>query len=437
MRPHTLAWSLIGLAFLSKVSFAFTGLMPSSLGYLVFQHGLHPYLNVLLNFALGFFLIVALRGVRGELALLQGYRRPYVIFAVGTVAILWVQHFFQQVGGIDSNGPGIVFVTMLATTFLVYIFGLVIPRLIPGEEFVRGVAYICTGICVLSVLMYLAGMPGLYKGSRFVGVLKHIPYMVTCATVGFLFSLQNWRATGSLRHHVAMVLGQLFNLCALVLTGTRSALFAVVLGAFVYFVTLRAPSVSFRFARVLIVWLVLVGGLLFGTMAYDFGKNLLTGKTSIGSRAPQDGVSDRMDEVYRGLEMLDRSPWFGLGLLSKFSADEDEDVVSSYNSFQDPHNLFISSAVVGGYPFGIWVMFGYLLAVAGTISAVLKSVPPAHVLGIYLLSHLPILAIYHMHLSLGGMADRLYWLVFGYLGLKRAIMPHKDLIKGADSPIKS
>ncbi|HWU43697.1 MAG TPA: hypothetical protein VN132_09675, partial [Bdellovibrio sp.] len=35
--------------------------------------------------------------------------------------------------------------------------------------------------------------------------------------------------------------------------------------------------------------------------------------------------------------------------------------------------------------------------------------------GIYLLSHIPILVIYHIHLSIGGMADRVYWMVFGVL----------------------
>jgi hypothetical protein len=437
MNPRKLAWALIALAFVSKISLGFTGVVPSSLGYFLFQGGLHPYMNVLLNLSIGFFLMVALRGARGEVAVLKGFRRPYIVFAFGTAGLLWAQHFFQIVAGLDEAGPLLVLVTMMCTTFLIYIFGLVIPRLVPGDEFVKGVALICTVICVASVLLKLGGMPGLYKGSRFVGITKHIPYMVTCATVGFLFTLRLWSPVGKLRSHFVFALAQLFNLYALYLTGTRSALFAVIFGTFLYFVTLHVPHQSFRFARVLVVWLVIVGGTLFGAMAYDFVKGLATGKTALGDRAPQDGVSDRMDEIYRGLEMLDKSPWFGLGLLSKFNVTEGEDVAGSYNSFQDPHNLFISSAVVGGYPFGIWVMFGYLLALMGCIQAVLKGVPPTHVLGIYLISHLPILAIYHMHLSLGGMADRLYWLVFGYLGLKRGFLPQKDFVKAGKSPLKS
>jgi len=439
MNPRKLAWALILLAFLSKVSLSFTGLVPTSLGYLLFQGGLHPYLNVLFNLSIGFFLIVALRGARGEVALLQGYRKPYVFFALGTMAILWVQHLLQIVAGFDEAGFFLVVVTMMCTSFLIYIFGLVIPRLVPPAEFVKGVAIICSVICSVSVLLLLAGIPGLYKGSRFIGILKHIPYMVTCGTVGFLFTLHLWNPSMRLRHHFLILVAQLFNFYALVLTGTRSALFAVLAGSFVYFVTLKVPSPTFRTARVLIVWIVLVGGALFGTMAYDFTRDLMTGKTAIGSRAPQDGVSDRMDEVYRGLEMLEKSPWFGLGLLSKFSVGDGDgdDVVDSYNSFQDPHNLFISSAVVGGYPFGFWVMFGFGLGLLGCALAILKGPPGIHVLGVYLLSHLPILAIYHMHLSLGGMADRLYWLVFGYLGLTWAILPQKDSVRIPETPVKT
>jgi len=50
------------------------------------------------------------------------------------------------------------------------------------------------------------------------------------------------------------------------------------------------------------------------------------------------------------------------------------------------------------------------------------------IFGIYGVVQIPILIIYHWHLSLGGMADRFYWLVFGYLalktGLKRPLEEH-------------
>lgn len=426
MEPKKLAWGVILLAFFSKVSFAFTGLVPESVPLFVFQHGIHPYVNVALNFFLGFCLFITLRA-RQQLPHWNDFRPAYRVFALGCLALLWFQHSLQVLTMLEDTNAVLVAITMLCTSFLVYFFGFVIPRVIPARELVRGVALVCTLICVVSVGMQLVGWGGLYKGSRFVGILKHIPYMVTCSTVGYLFSLVRFDLSKGFRHLALLALGQLFNLYALWLTGTRSALFAVLLGTFVWFVTMRAPTPSFRLARALSVWLVVLSGLLFGTLAYDFSRDLLTGKTAIGSRQPQDGVSDRMDEVYRGLEMLEKAPWIGLGLLSKFGDTEGEDVVNSYNSFQDPHNLFISSAVVGGYPFGLWVAFGFLLAIAACVQGALKASNEAHhVLALYLLSHLPILAIYHMHLSLGGLADRLYWLVFGYLGLAWAKLPRKE-----------
>lgn len=429
MSSKKLAWSLILLAFASKVSLSFTGIVPSSAGWLLFQGGIHPYVNVALNFFLGFCLYLSLRAEKA-MPSLKEFRRPYAIFAIGTLAILWVQHFLQMFLHVEEAAPLLVLITMGCTTFLVAAFGVVIPRLISPREFVQGVGLLCGLICAFSLLLYFAGFPALYKGSRFIGILKHIPYMVTSATVGYLFGLARFDLSSSWKHRAGWALLQVCCLYALWLTGTRSALFAVLLGTFFWLVTMRPPSPSFQLARTLLVWLALLGGLLFGTFAYDFSRDLLTGKTSIGSRAPQDGVSDRMAEIYRGLEMLEKAPWVGLGLLSKFSDAEGEDVVSSYNSFQDPHNLFISSAVVAGYPFGAWVAFGFLMAIAVCIQAVTKSqLPGIHMIGIYLLSHLPILAIYHMHLSLGGLADRLYWLAFGYLGLKWANLPQKDLVK--------
>lgn len=432
-----LAWSLIVLAFLSKVSFAFTGLVPESVPLFVFQYGIHPYVNVALNFFLGFCLFVSLRA-RHELPKLADFRAPYRVWAIGCIALLWFQHCLQMLAQIDDTNAVLVVITMLCTTFLAYFFGFVLPRVVPGKEFVEGVALICTAICVVSVGMQLAGIGGLYKGTRFVGILKHIPYMVTCSMVGYLFSLGRFDLSKGFRHLLLLAGGQLFNLYALWLTGTRSALFAVLLGSFVWFVTMRAPTPAFRLGRGLLVWLAVLSGLLFGTFAYDFSRDLLTGKTAIGSRQPQDGVSDRMDEVYRGLDMLDKAPWIGLGLLSKFGDTEGEDVVNSYNSFQDPHNLFISSAVVGGYPFGLWVAFGFLLAIAACLQGVLKAEHTAqHIIALYMLSQIPILAIYHMHLSLGGLADRLYWLAFGYLGLSWAKLPQKDSVKSEKKPLTS
>ena len=34
-----------------------------------------------------------------------------------------------------------------------------------------------------------------------------------------------------------------------------------------------------------------------------------------------------------------------------------------------------------------------------------------------MLTQIPIIFIYHIHLSMGGIADRIYWIIFGYMAL--------------------
>jgi O-antigen ligase len=106
-----------------------------------------------------------------------------------------------------------------------------------------------------------------------------------------------------------------------------------------------------------------------------------------------------------------------MGLLYKFLNKKEEGIeVESYNSFKDPHNLFVSAAVIGGHPLFVLAILGYLLMIIGAIKGLNQNEPNRQIIGLFLLSHLPVFVIYHAHFSLGGMADRIYWLVFGYLG---------------------
>ncbi|RYZ66184.1 MAG: hypothetical protein EOP09_13080 [Proteobacteria bacterium] len=123
-----------------------------------------------------------------------------------------------------------------------------------------------------------------------------------------------------------------------------------------------------------------------------------------------------MEEVERGWEYFQTSPIIGRGLLSKFSGKDDLDV-SSYNSFKDPHNIFASAGVVGGWPFIVWTLCFVILLMALAARALISENNAMHVFAIYAITQIPILIIYHWHLSLGGLADRVYWLMFGYLAL--------------------
>jgi hypothetical protein len=212
------------------------------------------------------------------------------------------------------------------------------------------------------------------------------------------------------------VLGIFLSLLALVFTGTRSALaaglMAILLGV------LRAPagSTTFRFFKYSTALVMTVVILLFGVQMAEYASDIATGKKALFEREAQDGVASRMEEVERGWEYFKTSPWIGQGLLSKFSGKDDLDV-SSYNSFKDPHNIFVSAGVVGGWPFIFWTGLFMACLIVLSVKGILSEDPSLQIFALYAVVQIPILIIYHWHLSMGGMADRIYWLVFGYLAL--------------------
>lgn len=414
--PKKLAWILVLLAFFSKISFAFLGFMPNQSSYLIFQFGLHPYLNVALNFTFGGALIFLLLRALPLDSIIRSFHPLYRSLVVLMITVLSIQTILQLIDNPDL-GVGIHLATLLSTIFLILAFGMLIPLLLPLDEVINRIAVLCWILILVSLALYFMGSPTVFKGNRFIGIFKHIPYMVTCASIGFLFNLDRWHRAETPFRYLFLLIQQSLFVYALYLTGTRSALSAIIVGTSLQFFLYSSKSQIFRMSRVMIVWITVLGMALFGGEILQFGKDVFTGERAIGQREAQDGVSDRLDEIYRGLDLLEKSPNIGLGLLSKFGSAEGEDVVESYNSFQDPHNLFISSAVIAGWPFALVVIFGFACLILRTGFAVLKENPPWLTLGVYVLSHLPILFIYHMHLSLGGLADRMYWICFGYLGL--------------------
>lgn len=388
------------------------------MGFLFYQHGLHPYLNALLNFLLSGALIYfagdALDALPKQVSL-------YRYFHLSLMIVLTVQTILQLFF-LENANLSLTLATLSSSLLLLLIFGLLIPRILPLDSFIRGLGILCAGLCAASLAAYLIGFPMAFKGNRFIGIFKHIPYMVTCASVGFIFLLRFWPLCQTWLERALLASSQLVCLFALFLTGTRSALFAVILAAALFFALYPSQNLNFRMARVLTAGLFATLVILFGSTALQFTEDLLTGEVAIGSRDAQDGVSDRLDEVYRGLEILEKSPHLGMGLLSKFGGENAEEAVGSYNSFQDPHNLIISAAVIGGWPLAVIICLGFLVLCVGCLRFLWYGNPSELVLAAYLLSHAPILFIYHAHLSLGGLADRLYWLCFAYLGMQLIIL---------------
>jgi hypothetical protein len=91
--------------------------------------------------------------------------------------------------------------------------------------------------------------------------------------------------------------------------------------------------------------------------------------------------------------------------------------VDSYDAYRDPHNYFVSAGVVGGWPLLAVAIFGLVLMFMGSLKGLMRHNTNLKMLGLFLLCHIPVFMIYHVYLSLGGLADRLYWLIFGYLAV--------------------
>lgn len=399
------------LIFFSKVSLGFAG-VPSQFSFFIFQHGLHPFLNVILSFVLGVPVLYALAKEPARMNELSKIYRTLVFFLLMILSVETIlQHFFMD------NQKGIfVWAALASTSWLIILFGIFIPVLLEPKTAVRFLSIWSLNFVVLSLILWVLRPDLTFKGGRFVGVFKHIPYMVTCASVGIIFTLGRIQHERYTWKKAWFVFGVALSLLALLLTGTRSALAAGLMSILIWVLRAPAGSVGFRYFKYSTALVTTTIVLLFGVQMANFASDIATGKKALFEREAQDGVASRMEEVERGWEYFKTSPWIGQGLLSKFSGKEDLDV-SSYNSFKDPHNIFASAGVVGGWPFIVWTGFFLLCLIGMSVKALLSDDTSLQVFAIYALVQIPILIIYHWHLSIGGMADRIYWLVFGYLAL--------------------
>ncbi|MBO9666059.1 MAG: O-antigen ligase family protein [Bdellovibrio sp.] len=404
--------ALVALVFLCKVSLGGFLPIPREVPYLIFQQGMHPYVNVALCGLLGGPLVFLWLRVR-QRQHLSGFYKLFVFFLMITLAVetLLQIHYVNP-----DESPVMQIGATLVAIFMVVVYGLIIPSLWNVQDFLRFVQR-WTGALVLLSLVVLFISPGsAFKGGRFIGVFKHIPHMVTCATTAFVFSLGTLLQDYRLKHKIWDVMILVLSFLAIVLTGTRSSAGAAMV-AFVVTMVLHETKTSrgriFKFAS---VSCMITFCLFFGLQTYEFAHGVATGQTSIGSRHAQDGIASRMEEVERGKEIFMEHPWLGHGLMSKFASGNDVDV-SNYNSFKDPHNIFVSAGVVGGWPMLILAAFAIGFMTIGALKGMKSLSIAKRQIAIYLVAHIPILIIYHIHLSVGGMADRLYWMVWGFMAV--------------------
>ncbi len=411
--------ALIAMIFLSKISLGAFLPLPHSFGFLIFQKGMHPYLNVLFCFLLGLPLGLLFLKVQDRKSL-SGF---YKLFVLVLMAILSVQTLLQVADTRESLPMSLG--ALGSSLFMVLIYGWIIPSLWSAEEFLRFVQKWAGFLVFLSVSLWPVFGGLFFKGGRFIGVFKHIPYMVTCATIAFIFSLGTLILARNQKEKVLSVVVLFSSFLAIVLTGTRSSVAAAVFALLLITILHKARTNTGRLAKFSGVIFLLLYSLFFGMQTIEFARQIATGQASLGAREAQDGVASRWEEIERGYEIFQQDPWTGHGLLSKFAAGGDVDV-SNYNSMKDPHNIFVSAGVIGGWPLLVMSVISLILMVIGCLKSLQSKDLAKRQLAIYLLSHIPILAIYHVHLSLGGMADRMYWLVFGLVAASAVIVTPEE-----------
>ncbi|WP_413577065.1 O-antigen ligase family protein [Bdellovibrio sp. HCB290] len=402
--------SLVALIFLCKVSLGGLLPIPREVPFLIFQQGMHPYVNVLLTFLLGVPLLLLWLRVRVRQHL-SGFYKLFVFFLMIVLAI----QTLLQVHYVNPDESAVMQIgAMLVSLFMMGIYGLIIPSLWNVQDFLRFVQRWVGALVLLSLIVLVLSPGSAFKGGRFIGVFKHIPHMVTCATTAFVFSLGTFLMDSKLKHKIWSALILLASFLVIILTGTRSSA-AAAMFAFLLTVMLHESRTSQgRMFKVGVISILATFTLFFGMQTYQFAHDIATGHTSLGGRQAQDGVASRWDEVERGTEQFQREPWLGHGLMSKFASGNDVDV-SNYNSFKDPHNIFVSAGVVGGWPLVLMAGIALGFMTIGALKALRSFSIAKRQVSIYLLAHIPILVIYHIHLSIGGMADRLYWMVFGFV----------------------
>lgn len=408
-RIQFLIHGLIAWLFLSKISFgSFIPGFPREVSFLIFQQGFHPYMNVVCCLLLGFPLITMAKFTSPK-NILSPF---YTLFIFALVVILSLQTILQMFYVNVSESVFIQTAALASSIFMVWVYGRVIPQLWTIEKFIRVIRNWCGILVLLSLVLFVVNSGVVFKGGRFIGVFKHIPYMVTCSTVAFVFFLLPLTNENKFFRFLVLIA----SFVAIVLTGTRSSAAAALLSLVLSFVVFEAKTTAQRFQKIAVALGLTMVVLFFGFDLFDYAQGVMTGQKGLMMREAQDGVASRKDEFERGLQMFEDHPWLGQGLVSKFASGSDVDV-SNYNAMKDPHNIFVSAGVIGGWPLLCLSAVAVVFILIGSLKALARGTQAQKLIAIYAASHLPILIIYHVHLSLGGMADRMYWLSFGFLAI--------------------
>lgn len=409
---------LIGLIFISKISLAFIPGMPYEIFPVVFQHGLHPYINIIFCLAAGsFFIIKKLLNPEG----FNEQSRLFRFFVVLSSLYLLLMTLMQIIFQIGEESIAYQLLACGMSIFTIYLFGRVIPTQLDPNYFLISAKKWSVYLCWISLSALILFSGTSFKGGRFIGVFKHIPHMVSIATFACCFLMYDFFVDVQSKKQRLL---SIFSFCCafflLVLTGTRSALASVMMTVMLSIILFPAKNPATKLLKTSIAVTALLVSLFFGEEMIDYTVQVVRGEQAVGLRAAQDGIAARTGEIERGYKVFQENQWLGLGLLSKFGST-DEKQVGNYNANKDPHNLFISAGVVGGWGLIALTAFGFFALILASLKSLMSKNLSIRILAIYMLTQIPIIFIYHIHLSMGGIADRIYWIIFGYMALSEKI----------------
>ena len=403
---------LLFLIFVSKTSFSFLGIVPNQFSYFIYQSGMHPYMNLFMHAIATPICIWNSVKHKPICKLKTGYK----ILILALLFILVTQTIFQAFFVNTNQSILFQFMGLLMAVDLIGIYGVFIPLYLDKNKFIKILRNTSIIFTFISFSLLVCGFH-VFKGGRFVGVFKHIPHMVSVSVIAFNFYFPKFYNFD--RNRIFKIFLLIFLIFIIFLTATKTSLAAMLitflLGIFI-FPTSIYKKLLFKTSLLLSISSILL--FLSGPIS-NLIYDVSTGQIELGYRKAQNGVQSRMEEAQRGYDMYLKSPLFGSGLLYKYFKNGNEDVeVDQYNSFKDPHNIFASSAVIGGFPLFLFSIFAVISMFIASINGIRSSCLNTKILSLYLLCHIPIIIIYHAHFSLGGIADRIYWLIFGYLGVR-------------------
>jgi hypothetical protein len=425
--------ALISLIFVSKLTLAFTHLIPYHIPPFIYQGGMHPYINILSTVALA---VVFFFYAKKKTIDFNG--KIYIASIIGIVSLLMIQTILQMFFVHEAASKIFQLTGAIMAFFTLIIFGVLIPVHYPLERFIKVVLFWCVSIVFISLFLLPLFHANMFRGGRFIGITKHIPHMVSISTLAAIFLLGKWPLI--FKHRLPFVLSYIAAtlLCILTvaLTATKAAMGSVVLATFLALFYVGRKTKTEQWGRFFILASLSFSVVLLTPVLGETLYEIASGERALLGRPAQNGFETRWEEVVRGSELFRESPALGLGIMYKFMTHSLDGSIDTYNSFKDPHNLFLSAGVIAGWPFMIAITIGYLALIFKTFYLFMHRQyyeQSVMIASLFLVTHLPVFLIYHVHLSLGGIADRIYWCLTGYILLARPFL-HSPLTKpGPDS----